>query len=109
MLGLGNYGRWARCYRPQCSLIVALDRRRMDRSAQRVSHRRLSRQLAAVLHSSEADKVIAAALEILHQRARFGSALTSPGAVRDYLRLSLADRAHEVFVATWLDAQHRVI
>ena len=36
-------------------------------------------------------------------------ALTSPGAVRDYLRLSLARREHEVFVCIWLDAQHRVI
>ena len=38
-----------------------------------------------------------------------GSALTSPQAVRDYLRLSLGGREHEVFVAIFLDAQHRVI
>jgi len=37
------------------------------------------------------------------------SALTSPGAVRDYLRLAIAGREHEVFVCLWLDAQHRVI
>jgi len=37
------------------------------------------------------------------------SALTSPGAVRDYLRLALGGRQHEVFVCLWLDAQHRVI
>ena len=36
-------------------------------------------------------------------------ALSSPRAVRDYLRLSLASREHEVFVAMMLDAQHRVI
>jgi DNA repair protein RadC len=36
-------------------------------------------------------------------------ALTSPGAVRDYLRLSLNRRQEEVFVCIWLDAQHRVI
>jgi len=36
-------------------------------------------------------------------------ALTSPGAVRDYLRLAIAVREHEVFVCLWLDAQHRVI
>lgn len=35
--------------------------------------------------------------------------LTSPGAVRDYLRLLIGDRPHEVFVCLWLDAQHRVI
>ncbi|HEX5611270.1 MAG TPA: DNA repair protein RadC, partial [Burkholderiales bacterium] len=32
-----------------------------------------------------------------------------PGSVRDYLRLSLASREHEVFVCIWLDAQHRVL
>jgi DNA repair protein RadC len=36
------------------------------------------------------------------------NALTSPGAVRDYLRLAIAGREHEVFVCLWLDAQHRV-
>jgi DNA repair protein RadC len=34
--------------------------------------------------------------------------LTSPGAVRDYLKLALGGRQHEVFVCVWLDAQHRV-
>jgi DNA repair protein RadC len=37
------------------------------------------------------------------------AALTSPRAVRDFLRLSLAGREHEVFVCIWLDAQHRVL
>ena len=37
-----------------------------------------------------------------------GTALTSPGAVRDYLRLALGGREHEVFLCLWLDAQHRV-
>ncbi len=36
-------------------------------------------------------------------------ALSSPRAVRDYLRLSLGGREHEVFVVLLLDAQHRVI
>ena len=40
---------------------------------------------------------------------RSASALTSPGAVRDYLRLAIAGRENEVFVCLWLDAQHRVI
>jgi len=35
--------------------------------------------------------------------------LTSPGAVRDLLRLKLAGLPHEVFVCIYLDAQHRVI
>jgi DNA repair protein RadC len=43
------------------------------------------------------------------EELRTGAALTSPGAVRDYLRLLLRDLQHEVFVCLWLDAQHRVI
>lgn len=45
----------------------------------------------------------------LKEEMRSVSALTSPGAVRDYLRLAIAEREHEVFVCLWLDAQHRVI
>lgn len=55
----------------------------------------------------------AVALELIRrlllEELRSGSALTSPGAVRDYLKLILTDRKHEVFVCLWLDAQHRVI
>jgi DNA repair protein RadC len=72
-------------------------------------HRRLSRQLAAVLNSSEADQVIAAALAVLAERARFTSGLMSPGAVRDYLRLTLGRMEREEFWGAFLDAQHRVI
>ena len=54
-----------------------------------------------------------AALELarrcLREEMSAESALTSPGAVRDYLRLSIAAHQHEVFVCLWLDAQHRVI
>lgn len=35
--------------------------------------------------------------------------LTSPGAVRDYLRVALGHRSREVFVCIWLDAQHKVL
>ncbi len=45
----------------------------------------------------------------LKQEMQSVSALTSPGAVRDYLRLAIAEREHEVFVCLWLDAQHRVL
>lgn len=54
-----------------------------------------------------------AALELarrsIDERLKQGAALTSPGAVRDYLRLALASREHEVFVCIWLDAQHKAI
>lgn len=37
------------------------------------------------------------------------NALSSPGAAKDYLRLLLANRGHEVFVVLFLDVQNRVI
>lgn len=56
---------------------------------------------------------LAAAMEVARRclRAELGSgaALTAPGAVRDYLRLALGGREHEVFVALFLDSQHRVL
>lgn len=56
---------------------------------------------------------LAAAMELARRCLRAelgaGSALTAPGAVRDYLRLALGGREHEVFVAIFLDSQHRVL
>jgi DNA repair protein RadC len=55
----------------------------------------------------------AAAIELsrraLNEHLEKRNALTSPGAVRDYLRLALGRREEEVFVCIWLDAQHKVI
>jgi DNA repair protein RadC len=55
----------------------------------------------------------AAAFEILRrsldEKVKERNALTSPGAVRDYLRLTLGRRDEEIFVCLWLDAQHKVI
>ena len=45
----------------------------------------------------------------LGEELKSRSALTSPQAVRDYLRLVLGGREHEVFVVIFLDAQHRVL
>jgi len=36
-------------------------------------------------------------------------ALAAPGAVRDWLRLKLAGRQQEIFMALWLDAQNRLL
>jgi DNA repair protein RadC len=82
-----------------------------------------SRGLAGLLRSGVAPTVkglgpakraqLAALLEVarrcLGEEIRAGSALTSPGAVRDYLRLALGSREHEVFVVLFLDSQHRVL
>ena len=45
----------------------------------------------------------------INDQMSHSGALASPGAVRDYLRLAIAQHEHEVFVCLWLDAQHRVI
>jgi DNA repair protein RadC len=55
------------------------------------------------------EQTIKRALKILDARMRNGPLLSSPTAVRDYLRLSLHDRSHEVFVCIFLDSQHCVI
>jgi DNA repair protein RadC len=59
--------------------------------------------------SAQLAAVVELARRSLRDGLRAGNALTSPGAVRDYLRLALAARDHEVFVALFLDAQHRVL
>ena len=55
------------------------------------------------------DTLIATALALLAGRMRATDHLASPAAVRDYLRLLLAGREHEVFVVVLLDAQNRVL
>ena len=79
--------------------------------------------VAAMLEASDLETVtglgpakraqFAAAIELsrraLHEELEKRNALTSPGAVRDYLRLALGRREEEVFVCIWLDAQHKVI
>jgi DNA repair protein RadC len=55
------------------------------------------------------DEIIRRALKILDARLREGSVLSSPQAVRDYLRLKLQGLDHEVFVGVFLDAQNRVL
>lgn len=56
------------------------------------------------------DQLIADALKVLEQRARYGATeLTSPTMVKDYLRLRLGGREHEVFAVVFLDSHHRVI
>ncbi len=57
-------------------------------------------QLQAVLEMSR---------RALQEEMRSGDALNSPRAVREYLQLLLRTRSQEVFIAIFLDAQHRVI
>ena len=57
-------------------------------------------QLQAVLEMSR---------RALKEELQRGDALNSPRAVRDYLQLLLGGRQQEVFLALFLDTQHRVI
>ena len=81
--------------------------------------------LTALTHASEAafctmpglgpakyaqlQAVMEMARRALKEQSTQRDALSSPQAVRDYLRLQLAAREYEVFVAVFLDTQNRVI
>jgi DNA repair protein RadC len=58
---------------------------------------------------SQLQAVLEMARRALAETLRSGDALSSPAAVRDFLRLTLAAREHEVFLAVLLDAQNRVL
>ncbi len=71
-------------------------------------------QLAAVRGLGPAKSAeIAAAVELVRralvEQAVTADALTSPQAVRDYLRLTLRTRPYEVFVGIFLDSQNRLL
>jgi DNA repair protein RadC len=53
--------------------------------------------------------VIEMARRALAEQIQDRDAMSSPQAVRDYLRLSLGARPHEVSVAMFLDAQNRLL
>ena len=55
------------------------------------------------------NELVAAALAVLAGRMSRDNALSSPNAVRDYLRLTLAGLEYETFWLLSLDAQNRVI
>ena len=58
---------------------------------------------ARALNREEKESVIKLALSVLAERHRAGRALSSPEQTRDFLRLKLVDRKHEVFGALFLD------
>lgn len=54
--------------------------------------------------------IIRRALKVLEDRLEYKrTVLASPQAVRDFLRLRMAELKHEVFIALWLDAQNALI
>ena len=58
---------------------------------------------------ASADEVLSQAWGVLADRVKPGVTLSSPQAVKDYLRLEIGLLEHEVFCVVFLDAQHRVI
>ncbi len=69
--------------------------------------------VAQQVPSSSVGAKLMAATELvrraLAETMRERDMLASPAAVRDYLRIMLAQRDHEVFMVLFLDAQNRVI
>ena len=59
--------------------------------------------------ASQLAAVLELARRALAEDLRRRDVIASPAAVRDWLRLKLADLPHEVFCALWLDAQNRLI
>lgn len=53
--------------------------------------------------------IIQQALELLACEVKANDTMADPDAVKDYLRLKLAPKDHEVFAVMFLDAQNRVI
>jgi DNA repair protein RadC len=53
--------------------------------------------------------IVAQALAMLECQVREADALSSPDAVRDFLRLRLSELPHEVFACLFMDAQNRLI
>jgi DNA repair protein RadC len=55
------------------------------------------------------EEVLQRARLVLSHRVRRGATMSSPQAVKDYLRLEIGTLGHEVFTVIFLDAQHRLL
>ena len=57
------------------------------------------------------NQIIAEAKQLLYKRMtnRKYEQFTSPGSVKDYLQLHLAERKREIFYCLFLDSQHRLL
>ena len=62
-----------------------------------------------VTRTASAEEILDAARSIMARRVRRGRALSNPRNTRDFLRLELASRDHEIFAILFLDNRHRVI
>ena len=69
----------------------------------------LVRDVTGEYRPANADEVLQAAQRLLGAQLRGREVLTSPQAVRDFLRVKLGALEHEVFAVLMLDAQNRLI
>jgi len=69
----------------------------------------LVRDVAGTYRPAQVDEVLQAAQRLLCQQLRGREVLSSPQAVRDFLRVRLGGLEHEVFAVLMLDAQHALI
>jgi len=70
---------------------------------------RTVRGLGGVAKRAELLAVLELARRAMHGDLQRRPVFDSPGVVREYLHLQLADRPHEVFAVLFLDTQHRLI
>jgi DNA repair protein RadC len=70
---------------------------------------RLNRLTWSAEHREDEDRAITHALSILTARFKSRDVLSSPSAMKDYLRLQSQGLAHEVFAVAFLDARNRLI
>ena len=69
----------------------------------------LVRDVTGDYRPANADEVLQAAQRLLGAQLRGREVLSSPQAVRDFLRVKLGGLEHEVFAVLMLDAQNRLI
>lgn len=62
-----------------------------------------------VTRTATAEEILDAARAILARRIRRGTSISSPRATRDFLRVNLGTRDHEIFAILFLDNRHRLI
>lgn len=69
----------------------------------------LVRDDAGRYRAAELSEILQAAQRLLARQLRGVEVMSSPGVIRDFLRVRLGGLEHEVFAVLMLDAQHRLI
>ncbi len=69
----------------------------------------LVRDVNGQYRPANAEEVLQRARQVLSRRVRRGATMSSPQAVKDFLRLEIGTLEHEVFTVIFLDAQHRLL